>query len=145
MVAYSYKARFVAPIAVGLGIEIPRWPGLVIPAGFEIRPKRQTIRALGKRRHAREGETLQLYFGMRTKHCRKIGDARCVSVHKIHIAVGEYSMPVTIEGEHIGMGYLHDFAREDGFENGEDMHKFWKKEHGIGHFSGVLIRWEPIN
>lgn len=34
--------------------------------------KRQTIRAIGKRRHARPGESLQLYTGQRTKACRKL-------------------------------------------------------------------------
>ncbi|MEJ0016825.1 MAG: ASCH domain-containing protein [Acetobacteraceae bacterium] len=47
MVAYSFKRDFAAPILAGI--------------------KRQTIRA-DRRRHARPGEVLQLYTGMRTKH-----------------------------------------------------------------------------
>jgi hypothetical protein len=53
MVAYSFDKRFVPQIENGF--------------------KRQTIRA-HRRRHARPGEALQLYTGMRTKHCRKIRD-----------------------------------------------------------------------
>jgi hypothetical protein len=144
MVAYSYKARFVAPIAVGLGIEIPRWPNLVIPAGLKILPKRQTIRALGLRRHARPGETLQLYYAMRTKQCRKIGDARCTSTHSLTIDVRDHSMSTRLDGAHISGGYLRDFAMSDGFAHAEDMLEFWKAEHGLGKFEGVLIRWEPL-
>lgn len=147
MVAYSYKARFVAPIAVGLGIEIPRWPGLVIPAGFEIRPKRQTIRAHGKRRHAREGETLQLYYAMRTKQCRKIGDARCTEALpiKLYFGIGD-ELGVDIAGDYFcGSTPVNEFARSDGFENTKEMVDFWRKEHAsIDQFEGVLIRWEPI-
>ena len=53
MVAYSLKPRFIPPILSGA--------------------KRQTIRAISRRRHAIPGETLQLYTGMRTKQCRLIG------------------------------------------------------------------------
>lgn len=61
MVAYSFQAMFCPPIVD--------------------RIKRQTIRALGARRHAREGEDVQLYRGMRTKHCAKIiPDVRCLGI-----------------------------------------------------------------
>ncbi|MFK5597639.1 hypothetical protein ACFZ8E_11600 [Methylobacterium sp. HMF5984] len=56
MVAYSFKARFAAPILAGT--------------------KAQTIPAerTGRSRHARPGEQLQLFSGMRTKHCLRLGD-----------------------------------------------------------------------
>ena len=49
--------------------------------------KRQTIRAIGKRRHARPGESLQLYTGQRTKACRKLisPDPECVSVQAVYM------------------------------------------------------------
>lgn len=147
MVAYSYKARFVAPIAVGLGIEIPRWPHMVIPAGFEIRPKRQTIRALGKRRHARETEILQLYYAQRTKQCRKIGVARCTEVLPIKLWFGKADeLGVDIAGDYFcGSTAANEFAQSDGFENTKEMVDFWREEHGsVDKFEGVLIRWEPI-
>ena len=63
MVAYSFQRRFAPPIST-----------LV---------KRQTIRA-DRRRHARPGEMLQLFTGMRTRHCAKIiADPRCLSVEPI--------------------------------------------------------------
>lgn len=137
MVAYSFKKRFVTPIKVGLG-QIEHIPGT------EYVPKRQTIRAIGKRRHARPGETLQLYSGMRTKQCFKIGEARCKAVRRIRIDVREHSMPTSIEGQHIGGGRLRDFAQADGFAHAEDMLAFWKENHGLGVFDGILIEWEPL-
>jgi hypothetical protein len=129
---------------IGLGGMIEPWQGLRIAAGLEIRPKRQTIRAIGKRRHARPGEVLQLYYGMRTKQCRSIGVAKCTAVYPINISVGEHSLIVQFDGTTVTHGHIHNFARADGFDHGEDMLAFWKKEHGVGQFQGVLIRWEPI-
>ena len=137
MVAYSFKKRFADPIRSGLG-NYEHINGM-IP-----RPKRQTIRAIGKRRHARPGETLQLYTAMRTKQCAKIGDARCVSVEPVEIDVREHQLPIRVWGGWLKDGRIHDFARADGFTSGEDMLEFWKKEHGIGNFRGLLIRWEPL-
>lgn len=140
MVAYSYKRRFVNPIRIGLGLPI-------LPEYEEServpRPKRQTIRA-DRRRHARPGEIIQHYRGMRTRQCFKIGEGRCVRITPIRIVVNEHTMPTALDGVHVGEGRLHDFARADGFDNAEDMHAFWKEEHGLGEFRGVLIQWEPL-
>lgn len=134
MVAYSFKERFVDPIRVGLSR---------VSLSFDCLPKRQTIRA-HRKRHARPGEDLQLYRGMRTRQCFLIGRARCVSVHAVTITVGKHTMPTSLDGAHIGGGHLHDFAQADGFASAEDMLAFWQAEHGIGKFEGVLIRWEPL-
>lgn len=149
MVAYSFKKRFVEPIRVGLGYppSVEAFAAGMDEFGNVHRPppKRQTIRAIGKRRHARPGETIQLYTGMRTRQCQAIGVARCVAVIPIRITVREHSIPVALDGAHIGGGRLHDFARADGFAGAEDMLDFWKSEHGLGLFDGVLIRWEPFS
>jgi hypothetical protein len=60
MVAYSFQPMFELPIVLGT--------------------KRQTIRAAGKRRHARAGDTLQLYLGMRTPRCRLLATASCADI-----------------------------------------------------------------
>lgn len=124
MVAYSFKKRFVAPIRAGLGLIMKddkgNWlqcesvidDGATVSHPFdpykdlapEARPKRQTIRAIGKRRHARPGETLQLYTAMRTKQCEKIGEARCIAVLPIRIVVKERSMPTEVDGKHVCVG-----------------------------------------
>jgi len=66
MVAYSFRARFREPILVGA--------------------KRQTIRA-DRKRHARPGEQLQLYTGMRTRECAIIARALCSQVMPVRIDV----------------------------------------------------------
>ncbi len=142
MVAYSFKQRFVAPIRIGLGKEV--FDAAYQSDSVVLRPKRQTIRAIGRRRHARPGETLQLYTAMRTKQCEKIGDSRCTEVIPIFLVVKTSSMPIKLDGAVVDLVRMDDFARADGFENADDMHAFWKKEHGLGYFNGVLIRWEPI-
>jgi hypothetical protein len=91
MVAYSFKKQFIAPILSGVfGVAA----GLPLPPGENYFPKRQTIRAIGKRRHARPGEMIQLYTAMRTKQCRKLGEARCVSVQTVKLFIGPASIGV---------------------------------------------------
>jgi hypothetical protein len=136
MVAYSFQKRFVVPIKLGLGM------AYALDDIVDIRieqPKRQTIRAYGKRRHARADEELQLYTAMRTKQCELIGRARCVYTTSITIQVLKNKLKFS--------DFVFDadaFARSDGFVEAADMHAFWLKEHGLGKFEGVLIRWEPL-
>lgn len=128
MVAYSFQSRFAMPIVLG--------------------EKRRTIRA-NRKRHARPGEPLQLYVGMRTRHCRKIiCDPVCIAVEPIRIQVPDsaygsfcYWTPMNpaaaatvIDGE---------FAYRDGFGSVGDMLAFWLEKHGPGLFEGVLIQWRP--
>jgi hypothetical protein len=123
MVAYSFKERFIAPIETGT--------------------KRQTVRADGKRRHARPGEDLQLYYAMRTKQCRLIRRARCIDVAAIRL---RFQRPdVILNYGARAIHYAPDaFAREDGFKDWADLCAFWEAEHGALHeFEGTLIRWAP--
>lgn len=143
MVAYSFQAQFIGPIRAGLGIEHLNERGKIVIPGPK--PKLQTIRAIGKRRHARPGETLQLYYAMRTRQCFKIGEARCTEVADIR--VWPYSGQIRIAGKSdiINPDSLNLFARADGFVDWADMRQFWLKHHpGVHDFSGVLIRWKPL-
>lgn len=124
MVAYSFKRRFCDQVA--------SWE------------KRQTIR--GRRaRHARVGEPIQLYFGMRTKHCRKLidPDPVCTKVADIllHIPSDGGLAQVTTDPDH-PYEVSDFFARQDGFADARDFTEFWQKEHGAGEFCGVLIQWD---
>jgi len=149
MPAYSFKKRFIVPIRLGLGLpySIDDIDGDLAVSSL---PKRQTIRAIGRRRHARPGEAVQLYYGMRTKQCEKIGEGRCTAVLPIRIVVKEHSMPTEVDGKHVGVGSaeypggMRELAQLDGFEHAEDMHEFWKQEHGLGEFNGLLIKWESM-
>lgn len=143
MVAYSFKRRFVDPIRVGLSR---------VSLSFDCAPKCQTIRSIGRRRHARPGDTLQLYHGMRTKQCFKIGEARCVNAVgvRIHVNGGRITIaPGTREENSFDKTVQLDaFAQRDGFADWTEMQSFWRDEHGdvvrLGPFVGMLILWEPL-
>lgn len=124
MVAYSFNPRFIEPIRQGI--------------------KTQTIRAQGARRHARPGELLQLYSGMRTAHCLKIlPDVTCLAVMqvRIHFADGAIVRAFT---EGVRVRDLDAFAIRDGFADAVDMWAFWRDHHPeamkVG-FQGVVIEW----
>lgn len=141
MVAYSFKRRFVAPIRAGLSSVRLSW---------DPHPKRQTIRAIGKRRHARPGETLQLYHGMRSRECFKIGDASCIAADGIRLFIRSEIIEIRRAAGNSELidkaGKLDAFAQDDGFDDWADMRAFWLQEHDgkhLGPFIGVLIQWEP--
>lgn len=122
MVAYSFKRQFVGPILSGI--------------------KQQTIRA-DRKRHAYGGETLQLYTGMRTKHCRAIGTATCVFTVPILL---DFPLNRIVQGEAIFQGWhaLDTFAHKDGFDGWLAMREFWRENHDVQQWSGVLIRWSAF-
>ncbi len=125
MVAYSFQKRFIEPIRAGT--------------------KRQTIRneRTGRARHARPGEPVQLYFGLRTKHSRLIAAPLCEAVWPVRINLDGF---VSANDGWIRSGDdLDAFAVSDGFRDWADMVAFWSKHHpGVIVFSGVLIRWAEI-
>ena len=124
MVAYSFQRRFVAPILA--------------------RTKRQTIRA-ERKRHARPGEMVSLYQGMRTKQCKLIALAPCVDVQPIRLQFA-YPPFAAFDGRQFKLlEGLDDFARADGFEDWAAMRLFWEEQHpDVSAFSGVLIRWGDL-
>lgn len=151
MVAYSYKPRFIVPILVGLGL-LTKGGRAAAVNGFEIstfvrmnlpQSKRQTIRAIGKRRHARPGDALQHYTGMRTKNCRLIGRSTCESARPIAIKIcNDGDLLVSIERQRLSDSKAEIFARDDGFGSIEDMWLFWRENHpGVTDFGGVVIGW----
>lgn len=137
MVAYNFREHFAPLIASGT--------------------KRQTIREIGARRHARPGDALQLYTGMRTRNCRKIlaDDPKCRGAYAIQLELSQripkttaYTRTpvfvidrITIDLEQLAGKRLEAFARADGFDTLADMADFWGRTHGHGIFVGVLITW----
>lgn len=131
MVAYSYKARFEPMLINGR--------------------KPHTIRA-DRKRHARPGEELQHYIGMRTRSCRLVMRSVCAVVHPIWINLIDNRIGIRIGNDPISYRIissakgLNRFAYSDGFEDWNDMHAFWRSNHPeIDRFSGVLIGWEPAS
>lgn len=126
MVAYSFKAQFVLPIQAGA--------------------KKQTIRKarVGKTRHARPGETVQLYTAMRTKFCTLIGTAKCTLV--VPVTIDAVVNDVLIDGERIWIrDQLELLACRDGFTCWTEMRDFWERTHGTDPFTGVLIHWTDFH
>lgn len=139
MVAYSFQRQFVTPIQVGLGTQQHI-------RGTEYRPKRHTIRA-DRKRHARPGEELQLYRGMRTKACFLIGKARCTAVNRIDLVFRGRRLGVWIDGTRTAASAKarDEFAQSDGFDDWGMLAAFWEKNHGDPEtWSGVIIHWEPL-
>jgi hypothetical protein len=130
VVAYSFKKRFVEPIRRGLD-KGPWQPGM----------KRQTIRG-DRRRHARPGEQLQHYCGMRTQGCFLIGRAVCREIRAIWIAF-DGQVSIATKGIIKDAKSLDAFAAADGFSDWAEMREFWNVEHGFLRFGGKIIYWEP--
>lgn len=123
MVAYNFQSRFIPAIRSGL--------------------KRHTIRAErgGRSRHARPGELVQLYQGLRTKSARLIAEPVCEEVWPVSLELaGRVTVGIETQRD------LDAFAVADGFRDWDDLAAFWRKQHpGVVVFSGVIIRWMPIS
>lgn len=130
MVAYSFQPQFIRPILLGT--------------------KPQTIRKdrLGNGRHARIGDELQLYRGMRTRHCRLIARATCEMVRPVKIELPDNVVSIVngnTETFLSGWDALDKFARMDGFDGWLSMREFWREHHPkVEVFQGVLITWAGL-
>jgi hypothetical protein len=133
---YGFKKQFVDPILDGRKggtIRVTRKGGGDRPGG-----------------HARPGETLHLYYGLRTRQCTKITEKMCIgsvpiAIHfdpkpLVHIALSEqrkmfFSTPAELDA----------FAVFDGFAAFEELAAFWRATHGpVKIFDGWHIRWLPL-
>ncbi len=123
----------------------------VVPAGT--RAQMICVECAGRSRHARPGEMVQLYTGMRTRQCRRLGESPCVEVLPVRFA---FSKRGAAELMQVGERYLvtgaqmDAFAWADGFADLEAMARFWWAEHPPGEgniltFEGVLIRWSALD
>jgi len=117
MVAYNFKKRFAPLIISGA--------------------KPHTIRG-HRKRHARPGEAMQLYTGMRTKHCIKLLDPDPICVSVKPIVISESS--IQLDGLLLLGNQVDRLAEADGFETIDEFFKFFRDTHGLP-FEGVLIEW----
>ena len=116
MPAYNFKQQFAEAVEEGT--------------------KRQTIRPKRKR-PTKPGDRLYLYTGMRTKQCRKLGEATCTEVLDIEIQTSR----VTVAGEALSWAQMKLLASLDGFSDQEAFFQFFEDAYGLP-FQGELIRWE---
>lgn len=134
MVAYSFKARFEAPLRAGT--------------------KRTTLRKVGKKRHVRPGERITFTTDDRL-HPRLMGEATCARVGPIEIDFAAETVRYTVlwpdDGEEawinlVGRDQLDPFARIDGFADWPDLVAFWRQTHGadLERFEGLRITWDDF-
>ncbi len=117
MPAYNFQARFAPAIESGR--------------------KRQTIRPRRKRPTV-AGDTLYLYSGMRTKQCRKLREAVCLSVQPVEIA----PTFIRVGAKVLGVSAMWEFARADGFGTLGDFYDFFRRHYGVPHERELeLIKW----
>jgi hypothetical protein len=142
MVAYGFKKYFAPQI--------------------EELTKTHTIRG-HRRRHAHVGEPVQLFTGMRTRHCRKImADPICIAVLPIIIMSSDLLDTgiayIEVNGQPLHRDEIEAFAVSDGFDPArlaglaprsligatarETMGRFWRSENPGSRFEGVIIRWK---
>jgi hypothetical protein len=99
--------------------------------------KLTTIRRLGKRPPPEPGELIRRYTGMRTKHCRFLGDRICRSVHRLRID----SRGQIFFGRERLVGFSRVvLAAGDGFDSTQEFIEFFRKVHGLP-FKGWYIQW----
>lgn len=129
MPAFNFKREFVEAIRDG--------------------EKRQTIRADRKdgRPHAKVGDSIKLYTGMRTKSCELIGESTVTRVARVRIEGTCMYVNGRILPNHI---YSRDceqtddeFAQADGFQSFMDMADWFRDIHSLP-FEGTLIEWERL-
>lgn len=129
MPALNFKERFAEDVEIGV--------------------KRQSVRAHRKdgKPHAKVGDMLKLYTGMRTKKCRLLGEAEVVDIADVRIEPTQMYINGTLLFSAL---FSRDdpmtddeFAQADGFGGFMDMVDFFQEVHGLP-FEGVVIRWgEP--
>lgn len=132
MPAYSFKERFCPMVLDG--------------------SKDHTIRDLrkGRSRHARVDDPVMLYFGMRTKWCRKLGDGICKETLPIII----YPQAIYIGQKKLSFDEMELLSWRDGFrpegtsiDNPEGsfelMIRYWKLNGGLS-YERAIIYWKDF-
>jgi hypothetical protein len=159
MPAYSFQKRFVPALLAGLE------PGPWVPG-----MKRQTIRRQRKQRPQVDTRVV-LYTGMRTRHCRKLGEGLLNVTFELLIGwrEGRFAVaPVFDLRRHADLfgrilrplvlatqdrpltgPTLDDFACADGFADAADMEAFWSASRNPDQPDDCceifdLITWRPV-
>ena len=105
--------------------------------------KRQTIRRAGfKWKSVKVGDKLTLYTGLRTKACRKLGEAIVKSIGKIVLHERDTICGITRDGEYpLTYNEMDILAKLDGFEAVDDFWDFFNAHYHTRPIEMVVIRW----
>lgn len=111
--------------------------------------KLQTIRAPWKngKMPFEAGKKLQLYCGMRTKQCRKLGDAICTEVQGVRIRPRSIRL-CDLDGSMFSElvfypEMLNSIAQADGFKDWEALAQWFYETHDLP-FEGYLVKWKLV-
>ena len=143
----GFQERFAQAVELGLMDINTKAAGMWRDStGFlpNVRRKRQTIRAPRKDgKVANVGDTLKIYTGLRTKKCRKLGEATCLQSSRV--MVNRVAIFVFADDGQSARQYFREeadeFARDDGFKDFAELRAWLDKTHGQGQFRGQLYRW----
>lgn len=105
--------------------------------------KRQTIRrASPKWENVKAGDKLTLYTGLRTKECRKLGEAVVKSIGRIVLHEGDSIGEITQEGEFpLTYSEMEILAECDGFKSVYDFWDFFNAHYDTRPIEMRIIRW----
>lgn len=124
MPAYNFKKQFAEKVESG--------------------EKHQTFRVDRMDGYVPEiGGTAYLYTGMRTKACRKLGQAPITHVLRTIVHTGERY--ISIGGRTLTGSGANVYAINDGFENADQMFEFFHEQHGEKPLKGYTVMWEEGN
>jgi len=101
--------------------------------------KPHTIRQ--ERKHPiKVGDTLQLYYGLRTKSCVLLGTAPCVRIQHIDIYSGN---KVLLDETWLTGNEIEQLAQRDGFAKVSDFFSFFEQTYALPTSNMRLIWWDP--
>lgn len=141
----GFQSQFAAPILAG--------------------SKTQTLRQPRKDgRDPKAGDTLYLYTGLRTKTCRKLGEARCTQAFYVFLSLASFrvvrgprgalsagpdALRITRCGVGLNRRQLLEFARRDGFNDPRGLANWFLRNHRTRLERGArlplrVIRWASV-
>ena len=108
--------------------------------------KRQTIRRAGpKWANVKAGDKLTLYTGLRTKACRKLGEAVVKYIGKVKLYKAGLIGAITCEGEYwLTEDEIDRLTKLDGFDDIYDFWKFFDAHYPERPIEMVVIRWKDF-
>ena len=109
--------------------------------------KRQTIRRNSpKWKNVKVGDKLTLYTGLRTKQCRKLGEAVVESITPIMIDTecDNVAVETPLGDFNLDLPALNDLVARDGFDSNDEFFKFFCLNYKVGRFKMFVIRWKDF-
>lgn len=117
-------------------------------AKVEAGEKLQTMRLERRdKKRPKKGDRVQLFCGLRTKHCRKLAVGTVTACFSVVLELGEASAHALIVDDlRLSATASEHFAKQDGFDSAKDMREFFRKQYrGEPEFRGYCVRWRLDN